>query len=37
MTDRIVVVGGGLVGTATAYFAAREGLSVTLLEQQAVG
>jgi glycine/D-amino acid oxidase-like deaminating enzyme len=37
MTDRIVVVGGGLVGTATAYFTAREGLSVTLLEQQAVG
>jgi len=37
MTDRIVVVGGGLVGAATAYFAAREGLSVTLLEQQAVG
>ena len=37
MTERIVVVGGGLVGTATAYFAAREGLSVTLLEQQAVG
>jgi glycine/D-amino acid oxidase-like deaminating enzyme len=37
MTDRIVVVGGGLVGTATAYFAAREGLSVTLLEQRSVG
>ena len=37
MTDRIVVVGGGLVGTATAYFAAREGLSVTLLEQEAIG
>ena len=37
MTDRIVVVGGGLVGTAAAYFAAREGLSVTLLEQETVG
>ena len=37
MRDRIVVVGGGLVGTATAYFAAREGLSVTLLEQEAIG
>ncbi|HET9601156.1 MAG TPA: FAD-dependent oxidoreductase [Acidimicrobiales bacterium] len=37
MTDRIVVVGGGLVGTATAYYAAREGLSVTLLEQEAIG
>ncbi|WP_190813050.1 NAD(P)/FAD-dependent oxidoreductase [Saccharopolyspora pogona] len=34
MTDSIVVVGGGLVGASTAYFAAREGLSVTLLEQQ---
>ena len=34
MTGRIVVVGGGLVGTATAYFAAREGLPVTLLEQE---
>jgi glycine/D-amino acid oxidase-like deaminating enzyme len=37
MTHRVVVVGGGLVGSATAYFAAREGLSVTLLEQETVG
>lgn len=37
MTERVVVVGGGLVGTATAYFAAREGLAVTLLEQEAIG
>jgi len=37
VTQRVVVVGGGLVGTATAYFAAREGLSVTLLEQERVG
>ncbi len=37
MTRRVVVVGGGLVGTATAYFAARAGLSVTLLEQERIG
>jgi glycine/D-amino acid oxidase-like deaminating enzyme len=37
VTQRVLVVGGGLVGTATAYFAAREGLSVTLLEQEHVG
>lgn len=34
---KIVVVGGGLVGTATAYFAAREGMQVTLLEQEYPG
>ncbi len=33
----VVVIGGGLVGTSTAYFAAREGLDVTLLEQQHTG
>src|SRR5829696_4844651 len=33
----VIVVGGGLVGTSTAYFAAREGLQVTLLEQQHPG
>lgn len=33
----VVVVGAGLVGAATAYFSAREGLNVTLLEQQARG
>jgi len=33
----VLVVGGGLVGTATAYFAARDGMRVTLLEQQHVG
>ena len=37
MTQQIVVVGGGLVGTSTAYFAAREGLGVTLLEQAQIG
>ncbi|NKX56675.1 NAD(P)/FAD-dependent oxidoreductase [Arthrobacter mobilis] len=34
MTSSVLVVGGGLVGTSTAYFAAREGLNVTLLEQK---
>lgn len=33
----VIVVGGGLVGTATAYFAAREGMQVTLLEQEHAG
>jgi glycine/D-amino acid oxidase-like deaminating enzyme len=33
----IVVVGGGLVGTSTAYYAAREGMQVTLLEQRHTG
>jgi glycine/D-amino acid oxidase-like deaminating enzyme len=33
----VVVVGGGLVGTATAYYAAREGMQVTLLEQRHTG
>ena len=33
----VIVVGGGLVGTATAYYAAREGMQVTLLEQRHTG
>jgi glycine/D-amino acid oxidase-like deaminating enzyme len=33
----IIVVGGGLVGTATAYFSAREGMDVTLVEQEHTG
>ncbi len=33
----VVVVGGGLVGTSTAYYAARQGMHVTLLEQQHTG
>lgn len=37
MSSRVVVVGGGIVGCATAYFAAREGLDVTLLEREHVG
>jgi glycine/D-amino acid oxidase-like deaminating enzyme len=32
----VVVVGGGIVGCATAYFLAREGASVTLLEREHV-
>lgn len=34
---KVVVVGGGLVGTATAYFAARQGMQVILLEQEHLG
>ena len=34
MTKHVVVVGGGIVGCATAYFAARDGLRVTLLERR---
>jgi glycine/D-amino acid oxidase-like deaminating enzyme len=37
VSSRVVVVGGGIVGCATAYFAAREGLDVTLLEREHVG
>jgi len=33
----LIVVGAGLVGTATAYFASREGMEVTLLEQEHAG
>ena len=33
----VVVVGGGIVGTATAALLARDGLSVTLLERDVVG
>lgn len=36
MSSSVLIVGGGLVGTSTAYFAAREGLNVTLLEQKHV-
>ncbi|WP_309066238.1 NAD(P)/FAD-dependent oxidoreductase [Microbacterium sp.] len=36
MTKSIIVVGGGLVGTSTAYHAAKAGLDVTLIEQKHV-
>jgi glycine oxidase len=35
-TSDVIVVGGGVVGTAVAYFLAREGLSVTLFERDDV-
>jgi glycine/D-amino acid oxidase-like deaminating enzyme len=37
MNDSVIIVGGGLVGTSAAYFAAREGLDVTLLEAEHIG
>lgn len=37
MTTSVIVIGGGLVGASTAYFTAREGLDVTLFEQETVG
>ncbi len=37
MSRDVIVVGGGIVGCATAYFCAREGMSVTLLEQKTIG
>jgi glycine/D-amino acid oxidase-like deaminating enzyme len=33
----VLIVGGGIVGCATAYFCAREGMDVTLLEQKTIG
>ena len=33
----MIVVGGGIVGCATAYYCAREGMAITLLEQRAIG
>ena len=33
----VIVVGGGIVGCATAYFCAREGMRVTLLERKTIG
>lgn len=37
MSESVVVVGAGLIGSATAYFAAREGIDVTLLEMDRRG
>ena len=33
----VIVVGGGIVGCSTAYFCAREGMRVTLLERKSIG
>ena len=33
----VVIVGGGIVGTASAFFLARRGLSVLLLERGEIG
>src|SRR5438105_237466 len=32
-TSDVVVIGGGIIGCAVAYYAAKRGLSVTLLDQ----
>ena len=37
MDPAVLVVGGGIVGCATAYFCAREGMDVTLLERRTIG
>jgi len=37
MNQEVIVVGGGIVGCATAYFCAREGMRVTLLERKSLG
>ena len=36
-TAEVVVIGAGVVGCSVAYYLAREGVSVTLLEQEAIG
>ena len=37
MNREVIVVGGGIVGCATAYYCAREGMRVTLLERKSIG
>ena len=37
MSRDVIVVGGGIVGCATAYYCAREGMTVTLLERRTLG
>ncbi|CAN5478398.1 FAD-binding oxidoreductase [soil metagenome] len=37
MSRSVIVVGGGIVGCATAYFCARDGMQVTLLERRTLG
>jgi len=36
-TSEVVVVGGGVIGASVAFFLAREGIEVTVLERDAVG
>ena len=36
-TPDVVVVGAGIIGCSVAYYLAREGVSVTLLEREAIG
>ena len=36
-TRDVVVIGGGVAGCATAYFLAKEGVKVTLLERESIG
>ena len=36
-TSDVIVVGAGIIGTAVAYYLARDGASVTLLEREAIG
>ncbi len=37
MSRSVLIVGGGIVGCATAYFCAREGMDVTLVERRMIG
>ncbi|MEA2620945.1 MAG: hypothetical protein QOC97_1718, partial [Chloroflexota bacterium] len=37
MSRKVLIVGGGIVGCATAYYCAREGMDVTLLERKTIG
>ncbi len=37
MPRHVVVIGGGIVGASAAYFCAREGMAVTLLERRTLG
>ncbi len=37
MSTDVIVIGGGIVGCATAYYCARDGMRVTLLEKETVG
>jgi D-amino-acid dehydrogenase len=36
-TDRVVIVGGGVIGLCSAYYALKRGFSVTILEREAAG